>query len=142
MSTNSGASRRLNLSITTCVSGASAANLVNSPKKFEALSRRDGMIWAERWGPIMDHSHAEMKLPWLSAQIRRQVQGRRLKVYVERLDTNFNLTNLGGKRLSLALKFSLSQRGIIMGWKKGAEVWPHDVHILQLDLMLLVKKRG
>ena len=56
--------------------------------------------------------------------------------------TNFNLTNLGGKRLSLALKFSLSQRGIIMGWKKGAEVWPHDVHILQLDLMLLVKKRG
>jgi hypothetical protein len=90
----------------------------------------------------MDRSHAEVKLPWLLPQIKRQVRGRRLKVYVQALDKNFHLINPGGKRLSPALKFSLLQDGITMGWKKGAEVWPHDVHILQLGLLVLAKKRG
>ena len=90
----------------------------------------------------MDRSYAEVKLPWLLPLMKRQVQGRRLKIYVEALDKNFNLTNPGGKRLSLAMKISLSQRGIAMGWKKGAEVWPYDVSPLQIGLMTLPKKAG
>jgi hypothetical protein len=90
----------------------------------------------------MDRSHAQEQLPWLSPAITRQAQGRRLKVYVERLDKNFRLINPGGKRLSPALKVSLSRVGITMGWKKGAEVWPHGVHLPQIGLMIFAQKRG
>jgi hypothetical protein len=87
----------------------------------------------------MDRSHIEERLPWLSPKLTRQVQGGRLKVYVEGLDKNFYLKNPGGKRLSLALKISLSQDGITMGWKMGAEVWPHDVTLPQIYLTMLAR---
>ncbi len=89
----------------------------------------------------MDRSHIEEKLPSLSPAIARRVQGRRLKVYVERLDKNFHLINPFGRRLSLALKISLSQRGIAIGWRREAEVWPHDVHLLEIELMKLSRSR-
>jgi hypothetical protein len=85
----------------------------------------------------MNHLQVEVKLPWLSREPLRQVQGRRLKVYVERLDKNFYLINLGGRRLSHAVKISLLQDGITMGWKKGAEEWPRDVYHLEIGLLLL-----
>lgn len=89
----------------------------------------------------MNRSQIEVKLPWLSPKITRQTQGRRLKIYVERLDKNFYLINPFGRRLSLAAKFSLAQQGITLGWRKGAEVWPHDVLPLEIELMKLAQSR-
>jgi hypothetical protein len=106
---------------------------------FSTKNCSDGMIRAQTGGLMMDCVLGQGKLPGLSPKITHQVKGRRLKVYVEALGSNVYLINPGGRRLSLALKISLSQHGITMGWKMGAKIWDHDVYLPQIYLMMLAE---
>jgi hypothetical protein len=50
---------------------------------------------------------------------------------------NFYLKSPSGHGLSTAMLVGLAYDGITIGWKQGAEVWPRDVYLLEINLMKL-----
>ena len=83
----------------------------------------------------MDRAEIEKTLGWMNPRVLRRVQGPRVRVYAAFLDKNFYLKNPSGRRLSNAVLVRLAQGGVTIGWKEGAEIWPHDVHLLEIGLM-------
>ena len=89
----------------------------------------------------MDCTDIEKALAGTNPPALRRVQGRRVKVHVASLEKNFYLKNPFGRRLSTAVLVRLKRNGITSGWKEGAEIWPHDVHLLEIGLMKLAHSR-
>lgn len=89
----------------------------------------------------MDRADIEKTLGWMNPAALRRVQGRRVKVYSALLDKNFYLKNPLGRPLSNAVLVRIARYGITSGWRKGAEVWPRDVNLLDVGLMTLVGSR-
>ena len=83
----------------------------------------------------MDRTTIEKTLAWMKPPAGRRVQGRRIKVHAAFLNMNFYLKNLSGRRLSTAMLAGLAYDGITSGWKQGVELWPRDVHLLEINLM-------
>ena len=89
----------------------------------------------------MDRAAIEKTLAWRKPPAGQQVQGRRIKVYVESLRMNFNLKNPSGHRLSTAMLVGLAYEGITTGWKQGAEVWPREVYLPEIGFMKLARSQ-
>lgn len=89
----------------------------------------------------MDRANIEKRLSWLNPSQLRRAQGRRLKIYVPQLDLNFRLVNPSGRALSMGMKIALAQKGIILGWKVGATVWPSDISYFELGLKRMLAVR-
>jgi hypothetical protein len=86
----------------------------------------------------MDKAYIEEQLSGLLAMQPRRSSGRRLKLYAEPLGKNFYLANPSGRPLSPDVKEGLAKDGIRIGWKAGAAVWPRELYILELKLMVFV----
>lgn len=97
--------------------------------------------WGSTWGPTMDRAFIEMTLGWMKPPVVRRVQGRRIRVYVESLCMNFYLKNPSGRRLSTAMLVGLAFHGVTFGWKNGAEVWPRDIYLPEINLMKLAQSQ-
>ena len=88
----------------------------------------------------MGRAHIEEQLWWLDPSRLRRVRGRCLKVYVPRLDMNFRLLNPSRRSVSPATRISLAQGGMNIGWKSGATVWPREVYLAEINLMMLARR--
>ena len=89
----------------------------------------------------MDRTGIKKALGWTKLRSGRRVQGRRLKIHVASLNKNFYLKNPTGHQLSTAMLVRFAYDGVTTGWKKDAEVWPRDVYLLELNLMMLAQSR-
>ena len=84
----------------------------------------------------MDKAYLEKQLSALFSKHLRRSNPRRVKVYAQPLDKNFELINPSGRPPSPTLKLELAKDGIRMGWKTGATVSQHQVFLLELSLMV------
>jgi len=84
----------------------------------------------------MDEAHIEAQLSDLFSRHLRRPSRRRLRVYAEALDKNFEVINPSGRPLSATLKHELAKDGIRMRWKPGAIVSRGPVSLLELKLTL------
>jgi hypothetical protein len=91
--------------------------------------------------PVMGRSDIEKALGWMKPRVPRRVQGRRIKVYAASLNLNFYLKNPSGRQLSNATLMHLAYDGVTVGWKKGAEIWPRDVYLVELNLKMLAQSQ-
>lgn len=89
----------------------------------------------------MDKAHIETQLSDLFSRHLRRPSPRRLRVYAEPIDKNFELINPRGRPLSATLKHELAKDGIRMRWKPGAVVSRSPVSLLELKLALHVHLR-
>jgi hypothetical protein len=84
----------------------------------------------------MDRVDIEKQVARLKPRVAPRRNGRAIKVHAGALDMNFYLEKPFGRPLSDALWARLAQCGITSGWKKGAELYPSDVNLFKLKLML------
>jgi hypothetical protein len=82
----------------------------------------------------MDKAHIEAQLSDLFSRHLRRPSPRRLRVYAEPLDKNFEVFNPSGRPPSADLKLELAKDGIRMGWKTGVTISRCQVSLLELSL--------
>ena len=78
----------------------------------------------------------EKQISALLPRLSRRPNRRRLRVYAEALNMNFELINPSGRPVPASQKHELAKDGIRMRWKPGAMVARGPVTYLELRLML------